>query len=255
MPDPIKLKGSVSSLDEVPESHRDRYTKVGEAYILGEIEIEDTTGLKNSVTATRKERDAHAAALKKFEGVDLEAYNKWQTDKEAADAEAAKSKGDWDSREKQLKDLHAKEIAAKEGENKRLSGALHTEMIQSKARAAISEAGGNELFLLSHVVPSLAIVEEKDGFVVRVMDASGNPRIGDTDGNPMSISQLVAEKKADAKFAGAFQASGAGGTGAPPNGGGGKPGAGDKTIKRADFDKLSPDDQMGHIRAKGVVVD
>ena len=44
----LKLKTRVTSLDEIPEAYRDRYTAAedGKSFSLDEIELEDTAGLK-----------------------------------------------------------------------------------------------------------------------------------------------------------------------------------------------------------------
>jgi hypothetical protein len=51
----------------------------------------------------------------------------------------------------------------------------------------------------------------------------------------------------------AFVANGNEGGGAPGGGGGGKDGA--KTVSRAQFDKMAPDDRFAHIKAGGKVTD
>jgi len=87
-----------------------------------------------------------------------------------------------------------------------------------------------------------------------VIDAAGTVRINSS-GNPMTAAELIAETKSNPKYAGLFKASGAGGTGSSPTAGGGKPGAGNKVIKRDAFDQLSPADKSAHIKAGGTVAD
>src|SRR5881628_2004784 len=113
MPDPIKLKGQVASLDEVPEVYRARYQQDGEVFRHIDVDIEDITGLKNTVQATRRERDE---VLAKYKGIDLDAYNAWLTERDKAAADAAKAQGDWEAREGQLKQLHVRELTSKDEE-------------------------------------------------------------------------------------------------------------------------------------------
>jgi hypothetical protein len=65
-----------------------------------------------------------------------------------------------------------------------------------------------------------------------VVDGKGNPRIGDAQGNPMTIKQLVDELKQDPDFARNFEGSGSSGGGAPRSNAGG--GGGVKTIAAGD---------------------
>ncbi len=120
----IKLSGQVSDLQVVPEAYRDKYEKVGDGFVLKEIEIEDTTGLLASVKATRTERDAALAKLKPFESFDVDGYNTWLADKDNAAAADSKKKGDWDAREAQIKKTNDAALKAKDDQAARLNQAL-----------------------------------------------------------------------------------------------------------------------------------
>ena len=63
-------------------------------------------------------------------------------------------------------------------------------------------------------------------YIAEVLDKDGNPAIGDAQGNPQTIPQLVAQMKGDDAYAAAFDGTGQSGTGAggpDGEGGGGKP--------------------------------
>lgn len=254
----VKLKGQVTDLAAVPESHRSLYSKVGEVFVLGEVTLEDTEGLRNTVTATRKERDTAIAAAKKVEGFDVEGYNKWLADNDTAAADAAKKKGDWDSREAQIKKNNDAALKAKDEQLAKTNQALHSEMVTARAFAALKEADANALgldWLLPKLETALRIVDESGMLNLRVVDASGTVR-PNSKGEPMTVTELVAEFKAQEKFAGAFAASGSGGTGSSAGRNDGKSGSGGKTIKRADFDKLDRYEQADFVQTqKYVVVD
>jgi hypothetical protein len=247
----IKLSGQVSDLQVVPEAYRDKYEKAGDGFVLKEIEIEDVAGLRNTVTATRQERDALA---EKYKGVNLDEWNEYSTNKDKLAADAAKAKGDWDANVARINQQNKTQLDAKDAEIAKRQRALESEMIDSRARAALATAGGNQLFLLPHVTPSLKIVEENGTFIARVVDASGAVRVNSA-GNPMSIDERVAELKSDTQFAGAFAASGSGGTGSPVNAGGGKSNGGNKQIKRDAFDQLPPAQRDARIKEGFAVVD
>jgi len=93
------------------------------------------------------------------------------------------------------------------------------------ATSAIVAAGGNPDVLLPHVLGQTKLVEKDGKFEVAVVDAQGNPRIGDASGGTMTLDQLVGEFKAKDAFAPLFEASGksggGGGGGNPPKGPGG----------------------------------
>jgi len=256
MADEITLKGVVSALTEVPESHRSLYTQQGDKFILTEVKIENVDGLKNTAEGLRKQFKEEREKLAAYEGVNLEEWKEYQSNKEKIAADAAKAKGDWDANVKRLQDGHKVALDAKDAEISKRQRALESEMIDSRARAALSAAGGNDLFLLPHVTPSLKIVEENGTFSARVIDpATGEVRVNSATGKPMTIDDRIGELKADAKFAGAFAASGAGGTGSPVNANGGSGGANKKEIKRDAFDRLPAAQKDARMKEGFAVVD
>ncbi len=109
-------------------------------------------------------------------------------------------------------------------------GALDGVLRRGEAIKAITEAGGSTEALLPHILGNLKFNETDDGkFSVQVVDAEGNPRIGDAAGNPMTLEQLVGEYKTKDAFAPLFDASGKSGGGAKGGGqGGGSAPAGGK---------------------------
>ncbi len=242
----VKLAGEVASLETVPEAYRSNYESAGEGkFRLKEIEFEEPTALLNTVKATRDERDA---LKEKYKGVNLDEWNEYQSNKDKLASDAAKAKGDWEANEKRLKDQHAAQLKIKDDQ-------IHSAVAVRDVQAALVAAGATEMgleLLTERLERSVKMVEGQ----TRVVDAAGKVR-NNASGEPMTVTELAAEYKADTKFAGAFAASGAGGSGSPAGGAGsGRAGAGNKSMKRADFDNLDPSAQKAFVlKEKGVVVD
>jgi hypothetical protein len=82
---------------------------------------------------------------------------------------------------------------------------------------AVAAAGGEADLLLPHLLMQARVVRENDGRrTVRLLDRDGLERLSPADEStaPMSLDERVAELKRDPRFAAAFRASGASGSGA-----------------------------------------
>lgn len=185
--------------------------------------------------------------LKNYEGVDPEEYEELQRFRSEAEKQKAKDTGDWDAREEQIRTEMAqaaqKEKKALEESVARYRAALEAELVESKAVGAIAELKGSTKVLLPHVKSRVKVVEKDGEFKAVVVDAKGHPRIGDSDGTPMSIQQFVGELKQDPDFARNFEGSGSSGSGASKSvaGGGGKTriAASDSKSFMANLDKIA----------------
>lgn len=156
-------------------------------------------------------------ALARFQNVDPEKYAALvKAEEERATADAEK-KGQFDVLKQQLIEKHTGELTAERGRAKKYESALDKALRQDAARAALTDAEvkGNADLLLPHFLPQTAVVEAEDGtFVVRVVDAKGNPRIKDASGAPMTLKDLALEMRGNATFASAFGGTGMSGSGA-----------------------------------------
>lgn len=140
----------------------------------------------------------------------------------------------------QLVEAHNTEKKGWQTREQKLVGELDKATRIQAATTAIVEAGGNPDVLLPHVLGQTKFVEKEDGtFSVAVVDAQGNPRIGDAGGGAMNLGQLVEEFKAKDSFAPLFQASGKSGGGAQNPGGGGKPANTGAVRSKADLSDLN----------------
>lgn len=215
----MALKAVVDSLDDVPEGLREFYTEgEGGKYRLDAEGVEDVAGLKSALEKERRDRKKHERSLKKYEGIDPEKWQELQEAEEAKEREAAKAAGDFDKREAQILEKHAKALKAKDGEIGAALKAVERHLVDAEATKAIVAAKGSPRLLLQEVKRQVRVVKTDDGeFTVKVVDKDGNERIGaisDGKANPMTITELVTELKGDDELAAAFAGSGATGSGA-----------------------------------------
>jgi ribosomal protein L17 len=154
------------------------------------------------------------AQFKQFEGIDPEKARAALAKLEELERKKAEGEGDWKSLEKQLLERHNQEIEGREGRIKSLQSSLEKYLVDAEAARVISEQRGSVKGLLPHVKPHIRVVEVDGEFVAQVVDGKGNQRIGDAQGRPMTIAQLVEEMKADTDLARLFEGSGSSGGGA-----------------------------------------
>ncbi|HEY6400417.1 MAG TPA: hypothetical protein VI479_03345, partial [Blastocatellia bacterium] len=185
----------------------------------------ETAGLKSALQKEREAKTALEKSLKGFEGIDPEEAKRLKAEAEKIEADKLKSKGDWDAREKQLKEQLAADLQKRETHFQtelksrddrivKLQTSMEKSLIEAQSTTAIAAAKGSPELLLPHVMRQVKIVEENGDFVVRVLDAQGQPRIANVKGDPFTIANLIDEMKGNQIYGRAFDASGAGGSGA-----------------------------------------
>lgn len=216
-----KLNAVIENLEAVEETHRGFYAQGqdGKYYLAvdGVDNLPTVAGLKANQQALLNEKKTLQEKLDTLKDVDPEEYRKLKKDMDDAARNKAKDAGDWESRERQLIEKHTQELEAEKARGKNLLTAVEEALVDSAAVKAIEKEGGNVTLLLPHVKSRMRVVEGKDGkFHAEVLDASGNPLIGDGKGNPMTAEQLVGTMKEDVAFGGAFKPSGNSGSGADP---------------------------------------
>lgn len=227
-----------AEVGELPEDLRSGVTEVKgqdgkvtgfalERKIGDRLSFEDLGGLKSALEKERTNVRNLTTQLKPFEGIDpkkaKEAVAKvaemanWDPDKEVAE----KIK----SREEQLVSKHNDVVKEKEGTITRLNGQLENLLVVSAATEAITTEKGNIKLLMPHVRQHVRMRATDSGqLIAEVIDKDGNPRVGDAQGNPMTIPQLIQEMKKSDDFAAAFEGTG--------NSGGGSGGSGTTTNKQ-----------------------
>lgn len=223
-----KLAAVVESLDTVPETQRDLYVKGSDNKFWLD------TDYKDEIDKIAKNRDDILGEKKGLKGVEdmLKEAGVKPSDikqilkerKEAAEKKALEA-GEFDKVRQQIVDQHTAELGKRDQRESALVGTISELMVDARAVEAITKAKGSVRLLLP-VVKARAQVKETDGkFNLVVTDDKGVPQVRGTKSEPMTLDQLVEELKADKEYAGAFDGTGASGSGAPASGArGGAPG-------------------------------
>lgn len=197
---------SVTSADTVPEPYRALYAEKDGAFLLDDTLAKklDVSGL---VSALDKERKTAKDSERQLRA--------WTALGASPDEVAQRLGGAGDPR-----------LAAKDAELAKMRGTLERQLVDAAASAEVAALRGSPALLLPHLRAALKVVEDEAGqFVVRVVDAEGNPR-GDQRGGYLTVKDLVAELRRSEDFARAFDGVGVSGGGMPPSGAaGGMPGA------------------------------
>lgn len=171
-------------------------------------------GLKTNQQEAIKEAKKAKEALKGYDGVDPEEFKRLKKAAEEAEEKRAKGEGDWKALEDQLKQRHAQEMEKATAESKRLRSSLESHLIDAEAVRALAEHSDSPSLLLPHVRGRMKVIEQDGEFFARVVDEKGNVRIGNAQGAPMSLSELIEEMKQDKTYAPAFRGTGSSGGGA-----------------------------------------
>jgi hypothetical protein len=212
----MKLPRKVADLEEIDEQYRSLYSEdEAEGFVLsvsidGMLTEEEVKGLKEN-------KDSVLAQLAK-----ANERNRELTDqlKKAQDAEAkrrkakAEEEGDYKALLQQQEDNFKAQLAEKDSEIAGLTEHLVMEKIDKTATEAIAAAKGSVPVLLPHVKNACRCVKGDDGeYRVEVLEEGKRPRLS-TNGNLMTISELVEEMKSSEHFGMCFEGNGATGGGA-----------------------------------------
>ena len=247
----FKLARKVEKLEAVPEGYRGAYVERDGAYELDlekleAIEFDDKAELEGALKREREERKQAKADLEKYKGIDPEKAREAQRRLDELDEKNLIEKGEveelkkrwqaeWDQEKEELK----QQLSERDGQ-------LTKFKLTDKVRAAALAAGVipddvDDVLLLTQNRFRLGDKDE-----ILVLDKDGVESRSD-------LTKFFGEefKAQKPKF---YGASGAGGSGAPAGGTGGG-GGGAKTVKRADFEKMAPADQLAHAKGGGTVVD
>lgn len=188
----------------------------------------------NGLTQKRDQLLEQVKNLKKNQlpdGVDIDAYNTFLTEKEELAAQKAKAEedalaaaGQWDKLKGDMTTTHTQEVNTLKdqysSEIKTLKASLDHELITNALMTEINAENGNATLLLPHLTPHLKTIQGENGkYGTQVVDAEGNARVNPSNGEAFGIKDLVAEFKTNEIFAGAFPMQNSG-SGNNPNGGG-----------------------------------
>lgn len=166
----------------------------------------------------------HGEVLKQFDGLDPAKAREAIEAREKAEAERAKAVGDWDAREKALRDQfaaeHAKVVGPLSEQAKQLERDLFEAVAVRDALEAINlpDIKGNPKLVLPILSPELG-VEVIDGKRVAVVKGpDGKPRYHPTENRLVTVAERLKELRAQPEYGGAFEGAGGSGGGAVPVG-------------------------------------
>lgn len=225
---------TVESIDKVPEDFRGLYVEKDGKHVLNSEDsatksaVSAITKLNTSLKASRAEAKANKSGRVDLSG--LKDYGDAPDSilvginaKIAEIKEAAKTTGS-EAIERQVEKIkqdlakaHSGDLEVRDKRIGALTGQLHNIMVQGEAVKALAEANAVDPDLILPFVIQQIKVEEKDGqFVPTVVDEAKDIRYSGVTGAPMSIKELVAEMKANSKFAVLFKSEAPSGGGKTP---------------------------------------
>lgn len=135
-----KLAKQVDSLEAVPEPFREAYVEQDGKFML-DTEWEDTSGLKNALEAERKAAKEAKAALKRYDGLDPEEYQRLKEAAEAAETSKLQNEGKWEEMKERLSKAHQKELEKYTGEVSKRDRVIEQLTVENELNAAIEKAG------------------------------------------------------------------------------------------------------------------
>lgn len=225
----MALKLIIDKLEDVEEALRSLYEKKDDKFHLIVEGIEDNTSIKADLRKANKEAAERRKQLEAWArlGKTPEEIEELVAAAAQAEEEKLKGAGEWDKLKGQMNDAHKKAldakdaaIAAKDAEVMAMRKSLERHLITAQATAEIAAAKGKPKLLLPHVESQMKVIEEDGKFITKIVDAKGDPRVNGK-GDPLSLTELLAEMRKMEDYGTAFEGAGAAGGGAPPNNGNG----------------------------------
>jgi hypothetical protein len=235
-----KQKGFVKTLEEIADvAMREHYVEVpdpkgGTRFKLDADELEDVTQLKSTVTALRKEvkefKDRVEPLAEIPDGTDVAAVIAAGT-AELERRATGKPIPEVESIRTQLTNAHKKELEKRDKTIASQMDTLRETLIENEVRAASADPAikGNAKLLLPHFGPGATdIVANEDPvsgkvkYSAVILGEDKTPLV-DAAGKPLTIKARLAQLRENEDYYGAFEGSGASGSGAQPVGAGGMP--------------------------------
>ena len=189
----------------------------------------EVAGLKANQSELQKEAKAAKQRLKDYEGIDPEEHRTLKAAAVEAEEKRAAAAGDFATlkkqmeeagakKEKSLIDQHTKQLGERDAKETKLTRALEKRLVQFELAKAIAAKKGDPDLLIPHAEKFVKTRETEDDYEAYVVDGSGNARVSDGKGTPMTFDLYVDELAQ--KFPRAFDGSGSSGGGASKSNGG-----------------------------------
>lgn len=217
---PHIFEPKVADLNAVPEPFRAMYqpTEGGYAMPAEVFEHLDTTGLRSGLDKERKRASEAEKSIKSWKALGAETPEDIQAKLQALQDDLAKKGGHEGQLEKlkaELQSNHSKELQAREEQLTGMRRTLESYLVDSEAQRALAEAKGSAALLLPIIKNTAKVVEVDGKYVVRILDAEGDPRYN-SKGDLMTVNDLVQEFKLHKEYGKAFEPSGTSGGGTRP---------------------------------------
>lgn len=232
----MALKSILDTIDGLPDDVKKEYKKQGDKYVLDVDGIDDhpnVAALKNAMTRAKDERTAARTEADSYKNQLTQVQDELDNMRRGAipKADVAALENSWKTK---------LETATNEANAKitRLTAAVDKNVRQATAQQLASDLFLNGTVGLPHVLPRLAVVEEGEDFVVKVLDKDGKPSASTME----DLKKELLQNKELAPILRGTRASG-GGAGGGQGGGGAPSGNFDATT-------ASPKDLVAHIAAK-----
>jgi hypothetical protein len=224
---------TVADINKVPEQFRGLYTQGEGGFVLQDSYkgvVTAVDGLNKSLKAARRDADeqrksrpdvtAYSAIgqLLGLEGDEAHNADALKGAVEKALAESKDGKVNWDKMKQSLEQGYKKQLGDKDGELQTMNKTLQKYLVTNTAISAIAANKGVPELLLPHITAQTKVIKEGDDYVVRVVDAAGDPR-GNASGGFMTVEDLVKEMKSSTVFGRAFESEAKSGNGTPPGSG------------------------------------
>jgi hypothetical protein len=224
----FEKNGQVDALEVVPEQFRGLYTQVDGGFAIAEPFKGITgavDGLNRSLKAARKDAEtakkgkvdlSPVAQLLAIDGdVSVDSVKAKIEELQTALSKGDAGKVNWDKMKTDLEKGYQTKLGEKDGAITQMQTTLERFLVDKEAVSAIAANKGSPELLLPHIKAQVKVFADGDDYVVRVVDASGDPR-GDGKGGFMGVADLVKEMKAHPTFGRAFESEGQQGSGVKP---------------------------------------
>lgn len=195
-------------------AYREVYVEKGGKFVL---DHDGGEGLQSALESERQAKRALEAKLSGYGDLTPDQVRKLQEDTAKAQREKDFAAGDFQKIIDQERDKHAKDLTLRDKGEERLRHSLESALIDAEAVRAIADAKGSAALLLPIVKARAKLQSLGDQEVAVIVGDKGGPRLKPNAKSAeefMSISEYVAELKADKTYAGAFDSgvgSGSGG--------------------------------------------
>jgi hypothetical protein len=244
---PMLIEYTKEQYDALPQAQQKLCAEKDGKYTFEFETPTEVAGLRKNKTELLYDLKKAQEALDGYKGIDPAKYAELVKAQEDAERAALEGKGQWQvleqqlkdqaaQREKQLVEKHEADMKVLLDEKKSISSALEEKLVDSEVLAVLAGHSSTPELLMPHFKSRVKVFNEDGKYVARVVDAKGNPEIGDAQGTPKTIAQLRDEMKVSPSYMRGFDAN--------PNGGGGATNNGNGLALGADLSKLSPVERL-----------